>query len=404
MTRSTETVVIGAGQAGLALSYQLVAAGHDHVVLERGRVGQRWRDRRGTRTLLTPNWLNRLPGSPAHADEDGFLGIEDLVGYLEAHATAFGAPVHEETTVLAVDRSSGGFLVTTDRGAWRALNVVVATGECELPAVPAIAAGAPATVQGLHSGAYDAPGSLPDGGVLVVGSGPSGQQIALELARAGRDVTLSVGRHARMPRRYRGRDIWRWLAAIGELDLTVDDLPDLEAARRSPSLPLSGVNGGEELGLDVLQAAGVRLAGRLEGFAGRHALLADGLAADVAAAETVMRRTLERIDAHAGGGPGEPPAPVRLAETPSSLDLERERIATIVWATGYRRAYPWLRVPVLGHGGEIVHRRGVTPVQGLYALGLRLQWRRGSHFIGGVGADAAYIADRLTEMPAALAA
>jgi putative flavoprotein involved in K+ transport len=403
MERRTQTVVIGAGQAGLALSYQLVAAGHEHVVLERGRVGQRWRDRRGTRALLTPNWLNRLPGSAPHSHEDGFLTIDELVGYFEAHAASFGAPIVEGATVLSVERTGTGFRVRTDRGTWLAANVVVATGECELPSIPAISRGALPAVRQLHSGAYVSPGTLPSGGILVVGSGPSGQQIALELARAGRAVTLSVGRHARTPRRYRGRDIWRWLAAIGELDRTVDDLDDLESARRSPSLALSGVAGGEELGLDVLQAAGVQLAGRLLGFDDRRALFADDLPATVAEAETRLRRILERIDA-CTDGPAEPLAPIAVPTTPTELDLEQEGITTVIWATGYRSSYPWLRVRVLNERGAIVHRRGVTPVAGLYALGLRFQWRRSSHFIGGVGGDAAYLATHLTETALPLAA
>jgi putative flavoprotein involved in K+ transport len=403
MERRTQTVVIGAGQAGLALSYQLVAAGHEHVVLERGRVGQRWRDRRGTRALLTPNWLNRLPGSAPHAHEDGFLTIDELVGYFEAHAASFGAPIVEGATVLSVERTGTGFRVRTDRGTWLSANVVVATGECELPSIPAISRGALPAVRQLHSGAYVSPGTLPSGGILVVGSGPSGQQIALELARAGRAVTLSVGRHARTPRRYRGRDIWRWLAAIGELDRTVDDLDDLESARRSPSLALSGVAGGEELGLDVLHAAGVQLAGRLLGFDDRRALFADDLPATVAEAETRLRRILERIDA-CTDGPAEPLAPIAVPTTPTELDLEQEGITTVIWATGYRSSYPWLRVRVLNERGAIVHRRGVTPVAGLYALGLRFQWRRSSHFIGGVGGDAAYLATHLTETALPLAA
>jgi putative flavoprotein involved in K+ transport len=404
MLRSTDTVVVGAGQAGLALSYHLVRAGHAHVVLERGRVAQRWRDRRGTRALLTPNWLNRLPGSPPHEDEDGFLAVERLASYLQEHAASFGAPVEERTTVLSVERRGGGFLVQTSRGSWTARSVVVATGECELPAIPSIATALPPTVEQLHTAAYRSPEALPPGGVLVVGAGPSGQQIGLELARAGRTVTISVGRHARMPRRYRGRDVWRWLAEIGELDRTVDELHDVAAAKRSPSLPLSGVGGGEELGLDVLRAAGVRLTGRLRGFTGSHALFDDDLAANVAEAQARLQRVLAQIDARAGAAPPQVVAPVAAPLAPAVIDLADEGISTVIWATGYRRAYPWLRIPVLDANGEIVHRRGVTSVPGLYALGLRLQWTRSSHFIGGVGDDAAYLAQLLTDASAALAA
>ncbi len=406
--QGTQTAIIGAGQAGLALSRQLTDAGHEHVLLERGRIGERWRSQRwDSLVLLTPNWLNVLPGAPGHEHSDGFLAREQVVSYLEAYARSFGAPVEEGVAVEAVEPTRNGFRVRTDRGAWLAANVVVATGDAADPHVPAEAAAAPARLAQLHARDYRSPDALPDGGVLVVGAGASGQQIALELARAGRAVVLAVGRHARMPRRYRDRDIWFWLDAVGNLDETIDDVPEPGAARRAPSLALTGTNGGEELDLGRLSDLGVGVAGRLRGFDAGRVMFARDLESDVDDSDQRMRRGLARIDQYVAAALGahapqaEPVPQLTLPPSPGSVDLRAERIETILWATGYRRSYPWLRVPVLDEAGEIVHRRGVTRVDGVFVLGLRFQYRRKSHFIGGVGEDAAYLADLLTASRAA---
>ena len=371
------------------------------VVLERGRVGERWRSERWTSlSLLTPNWLNRLPGAPPlGSDPDGFAGSGEFVAYLDRYARSFGAPAVEGVTVLRVSRAGDGYVVRTDAGTWRAANVVVASGANELPAVPAVAASAPASLAQLHSSAYRSSERLAPGGVLVVGASTTGQQIAAELLRAGRDVVLAVGRHARIPRRYRGRDVFAWFDAIGHLATTIEEMPDRRAARRAPSLPLDGRDGGTTLDLGLLADAGARLAGRVTGFAGRHVLFGDRLVDDVAEAEGRMRRLVERIDAHVDALPGPPApewiAPLHVSAGPPSLDLEAEGIGTILWATGFRRSYPWLDVRVLDAAGEIEHRRGVTPVPGLYVVGQRFLHRFDSHFIGGVGRDATFIAEHI---------
>ena len=390
-----ETVIIGAGQAGLALSRSLNATGRHHVVLERGRVGERWRSERWeSLRLLTPNWLNRLPGAPPLPDPDGYLDRRSVIEHLETYAT--GAPVHERTTVLGVRRGRRGHLVMTDAGHWHARNVVIATGDCDVPRVPEIAPAAPPFLHQLHATGYRRPARLPDGGVLVVGAGPSGQQIAAELRRSGRDVILAAGRHARMPRTYRGRDVFAWMHATGQLDDHVDHVPDLAAARRAPSFPLSGARGGESLGLDYLAALGVVVTGRLERFAGDHALFADTLLRDVGDADRRLLRSLALFDAYISLARVEAPAPdappaVAIGAGPRRLDL-RGRVSTVLWATGYRRSYPWLDEPVLDAHGQLVHREGVTAVPGVFALGLRFQRTRRSHFLGGVGDDAALIA------------
>ena len=394
--RSAATIVVGAGQAGLALSHHLAAAGHDHVVLERGRVGERWRSERWeSLTLLTPNWHNRLPGAAPLADPAGFLDRRGFVDHLEDYAA--NAPVLEQTTVLRVRRAGHGYCVASDAGDWSGGSVVIATGDSDAPAVPAIAAAAPPFLHQTHASGYRRPDALPEGAVLVVGAGPSGQQIAAELARAGRAVTLASGRHARLPRRYRGRDIYEWLGAIGHLGTVTDGRP----VQRSVGPPLSGRDGGESLGLERLAAMGVAVCGRLEGFAGRHAILGANLRADARAADERMRRRLDSIDAHieatgTPAGPRERPAAALPDPGPASIDLAAAGIATIVWATGYRRSYPWLHVPVRDAAGELIQRGGMTPAPGLFALGLYFQRTRSSHAIGGVGADAAMIAARIT--------
>ena len=397
--RRTDTLIIGAGQAGLSLSRHLARAGHRHAVLERGRIGERWRSERwDSLRLLTPNWLNRLDGGAAHRDPGGYLGRSEFVDYLRGYADAAAAPVHEHVGVRAVEQARSGFHVATDAGDWLARNVVVATGDSAEPRVPPTGVSAPRGLLQIHAIGYRNPAALPAGGVLVVGAGPSGQQIAAELRRANRRVVLAVGRHARMLRRDRGHDIWHWLKEIGDLDRTIDEVHNPAAAKRTPSFTLTGANGGEQLDLAVLHALGTTVAGRLDGFDGATALFSDDLHSKVGGAERRMHRVLDRIDEHiesrAPHCPSEPDrAPgVELPPGPVSLDLAAGRITTVVWATGYRRDYPWLHLPVLDRAGEIVHRHGITPFDGLYVLGLKFQHRRSSHFIGGVGADAVFAA------------
>jgi len=401
--RTTSTIIIGAGQAGLALSRHLSGARHEHVLLERGRVGERWRSERWeSLSLLTPNRFSQLPGFVPHAEPDGFLSRDAFVGYLEEYARSFSAPVLEGVSVLQVTQAPrGGFRVRTDAGVWNADTVVLATGYADEPLVPAVAAAAPDGLIQLHSSRYRSPGRMPPGGVLIVGAGPSGQQLAAELRRTGRRVVLAVGRHARMPRRYRGHDIWHWLTELGSLEDTLADVPHERSASRSPSLALSGAGGGERLDLTSLAAAGVVVTGRLRGFSGRHALFAADLRTTVEESDRRMRRLLEKIDRHIDAcrssepAAAEPIPPVTLPPGQRMIDLEADGISTVIWATGYRRSYPWLDVDVLGGEGEIAQTRGVTAVSGLYTLGFRFQHRRKSHFIGGVSDDARFLATQI---------
>jgi putative flavoprotein involved in K+ transport len=394
-----ETVIVGAGQAGLALSRYLTEQGRDHVVLERARIGARWHDERwDSMTLLSPNWLNRLPGAPEPADPDGFMTRTAFAEQLERYAASFSAPVLDGVEVERVARSGSAFRVHTSGGTWTSVNVVVATGDCDVPRVPPQARQLPAGIASLHVRDYKRPGSVDDGGVLVVGSGPSGQQVARELRQAGRNVVLAAGRHGRAPRRYRGRDIWTWMDAAGLLDVSIDDAPDPDAARRTPSIALSGAGGGIDIDLGLLEVEGVQLTGRLLGFSGFRALLADDLLATARDADDRMFRVLADIDVHIDrhgfDAPETPVAALALRAAPATIDLARAGIRTVIWATGYGRDYRWLDVPgARSLDGELVQRRGATPVTGLYVLGLRFQYRRDSHFIGGVGRDAAQVAD-----------
>ena len=314
--------------------------------------------------------------------------------------------------MTAVECAVGGLRVDTDRAVWQARNVVVASGDCAVPAVPWFASSAPAAVEQLHAARYRAPSALAPGGVLVVGAGPTGHQIADELARAGRRVVLAVGRHARIVRRYRGRDIWAWLDVLGELSRSFEELSRHAQRRPRPALPLDGRSGGRTIDLGVLARSGVRVAGRLEGFAGDHALFGSGLDASIAEADERLRRLLRRIDDHIEARSDAPSFPPRahVAPTPvpapvGALDLAAEGISTIVWATGYRRHFPWLRIPeVIDDDGGIRHDRGRTAVPGLFVLGMRWQSRMTSHQIGGVGADAALVAEQILRAANARAA
>ncbi len=401
----TQTLIIGAGQAGLALSHCLTEAGHDHVLLERGQVAERWRSERpDSFRLLTPNWLTRLPGFRYDGpDPDGFMDRGQVTRFFDAYAASFDPPVHTGVTVAAVDRQSGSsWQVGTDHGTWSAGNVVVATGHMDRAAVPAASRELPPEVMQVHSSRYRNPGQLPDGRVLVVGAGPSGQQIADELARAGRQVVLAAGGHRALPRRYRGRDVYAWMLELGLLDRTVDSLPDPSSAPRSTR---SGVleGGQQDLDLRRLHRNGVTLTGRLLGVADSRLVFGDGLAADLAAADANAARLRTMVDAHVAAAgldvPDEPWATPAVPEwalhAPSDLHLTGAGVSAVVWATGYRRDWSWIHAPVLDEHGDPVHRRGLTAEPGLSFLGLRWLYRRDSGFIDGVGRDAEHLAEHL---------
>ena len=396
----TTTVVIGAGQAGLAMSRCLFEAAIDHVVLERGQLAQRWRSQSwDSLRLLTPNWMTRLPGFQYDGrDPDGFMSARELITFFERYATTWQPPLIAGTVVDAVDSCGDGFRVVTSGGTWIADSVVVATGYCDRPLVPTIGGRLHRSVAQIAPSDYRRPEQLPPGGVLVVGASASGVQLADEIRRSGRAVTLAVGHHTRLPRQYRGRDIMWWLDRLGMLTRTMDAATG--ARHRRPSLQLVGRRDRASVDLATLHAQGVRLVGRLVDLDERHARFADDLTASAAAADVKMADTLTRIDEYiARTGidtpprePFEPTWPLAIG-APDALHLTRERIQTVVWATGYRRAYRWLHVPVLDERGEISHVGGVTRAAGLYVLGFNFQRRLNSSFIDGVGADARAIAD-----------
>jgi putative flavoprotein involved in K+ transport len=400
----TDTIVIGAGQAGLAASHGLTQRGVDHDVLERGRVGERWRSETwDSLRLLTPNWMNGLPGWAYDGpDPNGYMSAADFVAHIERYAHAFDAPVERDSAVESVEFDGDRYVVVTASESWSGANVVVATGWCDVPATPAVARNLSGDIHQVAPRAYRKPSALPDGGVLVVGASATGVQIANELREAGRDVVVAVGNHSRVPRRYRGMDIFWWLERIGSNDQTIDQVPDPIRARREPALQLVGRADGQSLDLTTLQQSGVRLAGRFLDADDQRVEFAPDLAQTVATADGRMRCLLAAIDTHidANGLAAEVPPPeyVRCLRPCSSLerlDLRAAGISTVVWATGYRRAYPWLRLPVFDAHGEIRQVRGVTPIPGLYVLGQRFQHFRSSNFIHGVGRDAAFVADHV---------
>jgi putative flavoprotein involved in K+ transport len=405
MRATIHTVIIGAGQAGLAASRCLTARGIDHVLLERGRVAERWRSERwDSLRLLTPNWMSRLPEwSYMGPDPHGYMTAAEVTSYLRAYADTSGAPVVEGSPVTRLERLDDGRLsVQTSTTRWIARNVVIATGWCDQPAIPTVARRLGPAVTSMSPSGYRNPGTLPAGGVLVVGASATGVQLADELARSGRDVTLAVGRHTRLPRRYRGMDIWWWLDRLGSLDRTIDEVPDPVAAIREPSVQLVGRPDHSDVDLPALVARGVRLAGRVVSVDGDEIGFANDLGTTVAAADTRMRRTLDQIDAHiaAAGLAAEVLDPERRAavvatDPPVAVNLRRRGISAVMWATGFRRAYPWLHLPILDEHGEIRQRRGVTPADGVYVLGQRFQYRRRSNFLDGVGLDAELVADHL---------
>jgi putative flavoprotein involved in K+ transport len=368
-------------------------------VLERGEVANSWRrERWDSLRLLTPNWQSRLPGAAYEGgDPDGYMTAAEVVELIERCATSIGAPVRTGTDVTSL-RCVGdaGYRLTSDRGEIEARTVVIASGACNLPAVPAFADAVPADVEQLTPFDYRSPDQLPDGGVLVVGASATGVQLAAEIRHSGRPVVVSVGEHVRLPRTYRGRDVLWWMDASGVWDQRHDEVDDLPRARRLPSPQLVGTPEQATLDLGALMALDVELVGRWASVRDGVALFSGGLRNVCALADLKLNRLLASFDEWAGASAPNteigPPERFAATEPPRSprwqLDLRSGEIGTILWATGFRPDYRWLDVPVLDTRGQLRHKGGVLDSPGLYALGLPVLRRRKSTFLCGIEDDA----------------
>jgi putative flavoprotein involved in K+ transport len=399
-THRTTVVVVGAGPAGLATSRCLARHGIDHAVLERGQLAQSWRSERwDSLRLLTPSWMNRLPGDDAPADHEGYLTAGELVARLERYPQQVDAPILEHTTVTGLRCSTTGFTIDTDHDRWSCRAAVIATGANSRPNLPALAALLPARIHQLHSLHYRNPDQVGPGGVLVVGASSSGVQIADELRSAGREVTIAVGDHVRLPRTYRGRDIYWWMHEIGLLDERFDRLPDLARARRLPSAQLIGTPERRSIDLATLSAAGVRITGRLVGVNATSAQFSGSLANHVASADLKLLRLLDRIDRHATEhaglhlGPIDRPETLRLPAAANEIALDR--FEAVIWATGLRPDDTWLDPRLLDRRSLLAHHGGVADVPGLYVIGRPVTRRRSSGLIAGIASDAVELTEHL---------
>ncbi len=404
-----EVLVVGGGQAGIAMSEHLGRAGVRHLVLERARLAERWRSERWDSLVANgPAWHDRFPGMAFAGDPEAFVAKEAVADYLVDYAKKIDAPYREGVAVTRLTRKPGaaGFIAETSAGMVEAEYVVAATGPFQRPLIPPILPESAGVAQ-IHSVAYRAPGQLAPGAVLVVGSGSSGVQIAAELQEAGRKVYLSVGPHGRPPRRYRGRDFVWWLGVLNKWD--AEATPGVEHT----TIAVSGAHSGATVDFRALAAGGMVLLGRTEGFAGGKLTFAPDLAANITAGDANYLGLLAEADAyvarHGLDLPEEPqahligPAPACMTDPVLSLDLAAAGITTVIWATGFGREDGWLQVGAFDAAGRPAHQRGVSTEPGVYFLGLPWQTRRGSSFIWGVWHDAKYIADHICKQRGYLA-
>ncbi|CAE6825854.1 hypothetical protein R69927_05514 [Paraburkholderia domus] len=400
---SIDTLVVGAGQAGIAMSEHLSKLGVPHLVLERDRIAERWRTGRWDSLVANgPAWHDRFPGMEFDdLDPDAFASKDRVADYFEAYAKKFNAPIRTGVEVTKAVRNAGrsGFTIETTKGVIEANRVVVTTGPFQRPVIPPIAPEDEKLTQ-IHSAEYRNPGQLPEGGVLVVGAGSSGVQIADELQRAGKKVYLSVGAHDRPPRAYRNRDFCWWLGVLGEWDAEV-----MRPGREHVTIAVSGARGGYTVDFRRLAAQGITLVGLTKSFNNGVVRFEADLADNLARGDENYLALLNAADAYiARNGldlPEEPEARIALPDPECvthplpELDLAGAGVTSIVWATGYAVDYDWLHVNAFDSNGKPKHQRGVSTEPGVYFLGLPWLSRRGSAFIWGVWHDAKHIADHI---------
>ncbi|MGF1593728.1 MAG: flavin-containing monooxygenase [Kiloniellaceae bacterium] len=404
-----EVLVVGGGQAGIAMSEHLSGYGISHLVVERDRIAERWRTARWDSLVANgPAWHDRFPNLEFPGDPDGFVSKDSVADYFVAYARMVAAPIRCGVEVTEVTRNVGrpGFLARTSGGAVEAEYVVAATGPFQIPLVPDLVP-ASAGIMQIHSAQYRIPAQLAEGAVLVVGAGSSGVQIAEELQGLGRRVFLSVSPHGRPPRSYRGQDFCWWLGVLNKWD--AEAVPGVEHT----TIAVSGANGGKTVDLRRFAADGMTLLGRTEAFRDGKLIVARDLAQNLAKGDADYLALLNEADAYVARNgldlPEEPeartilPNPLCVTEPILELDLAAAGITSIIWATGYSADYGWLKLDVLDEKGRPRHQRGVSAEPGVYFLGLPWQTRRGSSFIWGVWHDARYVADHIAKQRAYLA-
>lgn len=405
MLHRIDTVIVGAGQAGLAISYYLKQEGQEHVVLERAAaVANAWRNQRwDSFTLVTPNFQVRMPGAEYKgSDPYGFMSLAEVVRYFDDYVERFNLPVHCEVEVFGVEKKGASYLVLTSEGYYEAENVVMATGLYQSPKLPDFSSAIPSDILQLHSMDYRNPYSLPDGAVLVVGTGQSGAQIAEELYQSGRKVYLSIGSAGRVPRRYRGRDINDWFTRIGMFDTKVEELKSPQD-KFAPHPQISGKNGGVSLNLHQFARDGVVLLGHLHGARGGRLVIAPDLKETLAKVDLFEIDSLKKVDDYIRRmGLSVPTENIPelcdgyKQKVVTELNLKAVEVSTVIWATGYAFDFSLVRLPILDADGYPIQKRGVTSYDGLYFLGLPWLHSRRSGILFGVGDDAAYVAAHIT--------
>lgn len=401
LPEKTGVLIVGAGQAGIAMSAHLGAAGIPHLVLERARIAERWRSERWDSLVANgPAWHDRFPGMEFSCPPEAFPGKEEVADYMAAFAGKIGAPVRcgVEVTSLTRLKDRPGFRAETSAGVVEADYVVAATGPFQKPVIPQIVPESAGIVQ-MHSTGYRNPDQLPEGAVLVVGAGSSGSQIADELNRAGRKVYLSVGPHERPPRAYRGRDFVWWLGVLNKWDM--EAVPGADHV----TIAVSGAYGGRTMDFRRLAGEGIVLTGRTESFRGGVLRFAPDLAGNIARGDAYYLALLDEADAFAARNgltlPEEPaarmigPDPDCVAHPLRELNLKAANVTSIIWATGFAFDFGWLKIDSFDERGAPLHQRGAAREPGVYFLGLPWQTRRGSSFIWGVWYDAKYVADHI---------
>jgi putative flavoprotein involved in K+ transport len=399
MTEHINTIIVGGGQGGLSTSYYLKHQDREHFILEQAeQAAFVWRNRWDSFTLITPNWMIRLPGAEYEGDDpDGFTARDDVITYFEEYIKRFDLPIRYGCQVTSVEPIEAGYLVSTDKTDFEASNVVIATGLYQQPKIPPFSNNLTSEILKLHSSEYRNPEMLPEGSVLVVGSAQSGCQIAEELYQSGRKVYLSVGSAGRLPRRYRSKDVTRWLDEIGFMDMTVDKLPSPKA-KFGGSAHGTGKDGGHTINLHQFARDGVVLLGHIQSVQDYRVVLAPDLKENLAKADKFEADFVKQVNEYIEKNGLDMPIETITelcdgyeADLIPELNLKSVGITSVIWATGYKFDFSLVKLPAFDEDGYPVQKRGVTEYKGLYFVGLPFLHTSKSGLLAGVGDDAAHV-------------